>query len=191
MRVLCQSKCLCKSRTESPMDPRPACCWKRPIGRDDPAARPAQCRRHGDAGRDRAGRNLFRRQARHRRARRPGAGVSGADAVRDDLRRRHGRRHPRPRSRARSARRRRDAANRLAWHAVCDRARARAAHRPSAAARRRSRALRADGRAAAGRSRRRSLYSNLVFAGAVPLWLLQFARRGHPRHRQHVRAGGR
>ena len=65
----------------------------------------------GDAGANfgRAGRDLFRRQARHRSARRRRAGLSRRDADADDVGRRHGRRHvvgDRARARRRTPRRR-------------------------------------------------------------------------------------
>ena len=124
---------------------------------------------HGGAGGGRPRRNLFHRQARHRRARRGCAGIPRSDADADDVRRRDGRRHrlghragpgrrPPRRGRCPGAARARDRAR--FWRRIHAR---RARRRPLALPRRWA--------AAVHRSQRRSTYSNWVFAGAVLVWL--------------------
>ena len=115
-------------------------------------------------------RHLLRRPARHRAARRPGAGVPADHAAADDLRRRHGRRRVLgDRARARRGRRARRA--RSWWCTRWSSPRRWASRFTVAGPRVRPVALPPARRRAARPSTTRSRYSNIVFAGAVAVWI--------------------
>ena len=172
----------------SNLDRRTRMLLEAPIASTLAAHRRAQHAGHGRAILRRPDRDLLGRQARHRRAGRRSAGVPGADADADDVRRRDGRRHlvvDRPRARRRPPRRRRCAG----------------ASRPGDRAR-----LRAGVLASALLLGGHWLYTSLggkagSLSAALELFErglrrrdpgvdVQLAGQRHPRHRQHERAGG-
>ena len=135
-------------------------------------------------------RHLLRRPPRHRAARRPRAGVPAHHAAADDLRRRDGRRrlfgH-----RARPRRGRPAGGARAWWCTRSSSPRAWAAAFTVLVLLLRPRDLRAARRQGRDARATRSRYSNMVFAGAITVWIantLSSVLRGT---RQHAGAGAR